>query len=198
MLVGYARVSTSEQCLDMQKDALLKAGCEKIFTDIISGSKSEREGLGEAMQFIRQGDTLVVWKLDRLGRSLKHLIEVVTLLQKGNIELRSLHENIDTTSSSGRLAFHLFSALAEFERELIRERTKAGLAAARSRGRIGGRKKLMDDKKIAMAIALYQNCSNDIGGICRTLKVSRSTFYRYLKHNGKNSQNQTPSEVANH
>ncbi len=112
--------------------------------------------------------------------------------------MRSLQENIDTTNSSGKLAFHLFSALAEFERELIRERIKAGLSAARARGRIGGRKKLMDDKKIAMAIALYQNCSNDIDGICRTLKVSRSTFYRYLKHNEKNSQNQTPSEVTNH
>jgi DNA invertase Pin-like site-specific DNA recombinase len=139
MLVGYARVSTEDQNLDLQKDALQKAGCEKLFTDVASGAKDERAGLAEAIAFLRPGDTLVVWKLDRLGRSLKHLIETVTALQARKVGFRSLQESIDTTTSGGKLIFHVFGALAEFERDLIRERTQAGLQAARARGRKGGR-----------------------------------------------------------
>src|SRR5438105_1817609 len=127
MFVGYARVSTQDQTLDLQKDALEKIGCTKIFTDIISGAKAERKGLQEALAYVRAGDILVVWRLDRLGRSLKHLIEVVSNLEKRGIGFKSLTENIDTTTSGGRLVFHIFGALAEFERDIIRERTNAGL-----------------------------------------------------------------------
>lgn len=139
MLVGYARVSTLEQTLDLQRDALAAAGCREVFTDIVSGSVVERLGLRDALHYLRAGDTLVVWCLDRLGRSLKHLIETVTQLHEREIGFRSLTENIDTTTSTGKLIFHVFGALAEFERDLIRERTTAGLAAARARGRRGGR-----------------------------------------------------------
>jgi DNA invertase Pin-like site-specific DNA recombinase len=135
MLIGYARVSTIEQTLDLQQDALRQAGCEHVFTDHISGAKSEPPGLTQTLEFVRSGDILVVWKLDRLGRSLKQLIEIVTELQKRNVGFRSLTENIDTTSPGGKLIFHIFGSLAEFERDLIRERTLAGLAAARARGR---------------------------------------------------------------
>src|SRR5512142_1859137 len=137
MLVGYARVSTEDQNLDLQRDALQTAGCGRLFTDVASGAKDERVGLAEAIAFLRPGDTLVVWKLDRLGRSLKHLIETVTALQGRKVGFRSLQESIDTTTSGGKLIFHVFGALAEFERDLIRERTQAGLRAARARGRLG-------------------------------------------------------------
>src|SRR5262245_40582214 len=139
MLVGYARVSTQDQTLDLQKDALHKVGCSRIFTDMASGAQVDRPGLEEALAFMREGDTLVVWRLDRLGRSLKHLLETVARLEEHKVGFKSLTENIDTTTSGGRLIFHVFGALAEFERELIRERTRAGLAAARARGRLGGR-----------------------------------------------------------
>src|SRR5262249_7468620 len=129
MLVGYARVSTGDQNLDLQRDALKRAGCKKIFTDVASGAKDERGGLGEAIAYLRPGDTLAVWKLDRLGRSLKHLIETVTNLQVRKVGFRSLQESIDTTTSGGKLIFHVFGALAEFERDLLRERTQAGLRA---------------------------------------------------------------------
>lgn len=138
MLVGYARVSTPEQNFDLQKDALREAGCERFYTDVASGSKAARPGLAEALDYLRSGDTLVVWKLDRLGRSLSHLIEIVHQLQKDGIGLRALQEQMDTNSAGGKLVFHLFGALAEFERELIRERTAAGLKAARARGRVAG------------------------------------------------------------
>ncbi len=141
MLVGYARVSTTEQTLDLQFDALKKAGCSKIFTDTASGAKTERKGLDEALSYVREGDTLVVWRLDRLGRSLTHLIETVSQLDNRKIGFKSLTEQIDTTTSGGKLIFHIFGALAEFERNLIRERTNAGLQAARARGRVGGRPK---------------------------------------------------------
>ncbi len=180
MLVGYARVSTQEQTLDLQRDALEKAGCERVFTDTISGSKAERPGLEQALAFIRPGDTLVVWRLDRLGRSLQHLIETVGRLQDWGIGFRSITESIDTTSSGGKLIFHVFGALAEFERELIRERTRAGLDAARARGRKGGRPRSLDARKVAMARALHANKGNSIEDICKTLRVSRSTLYRYL------------------
>lgn len=181
MLVGYARVSTQEQKIDLQKDELTKAGCEKIFYDIVSGAKSERAGLNDTIEYLREGDILVVWKLDRLGRSLKHLIEIVSGLEKVKIGFKSLMENIDTTSPGGKLIFHVFGALAEFEREIIRERTNAGLLAARSRGKKGGRPKSMDDKKIIMAKALFNDKKNSIKDICEILKVSKPTLYRYLK-----------------
>jgi DNA invertase Pin-like site-specific DNA recombinase len=146
MLIGYARVSTQDQTLDLQTDALQRAGCEKIFTDTTSGAKSDRSGLQDAMDYLRAGDTLVVWRLDRLGRTLKHLIATITdLSDKG---FKSLQEQMDTTTSGGKLIFHIFGALAEFEREVIKERTNAGLQAARARGRLGGRPKIqMTDPK---------------------------------------------------
>ena len=179
--VGYARISTFEQNLDLQKDDLTKAGCIRIFEDKISGAKEERVGLNSALDFMRQGDTLVVWKLDRLGRSLRHLIDTVNLLQEKKISFKSLHENIDTTTSGGKLIFHIFGALAEFERDVIRLRTKAGLNAARARGRLGGRPKSLDAKKLDMAKSLYANKSLGINEICQTLKISKATLYRYLK-----------------
>jgi len=186
MNVGYARVSTLEQNLDLQKDALTKAGCERIFADRISGAKSVRPGLTEALSFVREGDVLVVWKLDRLGRSLQQLIETVTGLAARGIEFRSLTEQIDTTTPGGKLIFHIFGSLAEFERDLIRERSKAGVAAARARGRIGGRPRaeaLNDEKKLALARSLYNDKNNTIETICKTLKVSRATLYRYISSN---------------
>ncbi|MBK8903104.1 MAG: recombinase family protein [Anaerolineaceae bacterium] len=181
MKVGYARVSTHEQNLSLQIDELKKSGCTKIFTDKISGSKVERPGIQKALDFLREGDSLVVWRLDRLGRSLKHLIEVITLLEERKIGFSSLQESIDTTTSGGKLIFHIFGALAEFERNLIRERTKAGLAAARARGRKGGRPRVFDDKKIKLARNLYDSQKHPISEICETLEVSKSTLYNYLK-----------------
>ncbi len=181
MLIGYARVSTYEQNLDLQLDALQKEGCEKIFTDKASGTKDDRLGLAEAIEFLREGDTLVVWKLDRLGRSLRHLIEVVNDLHKRGRLFKSLQENIDTANPGGKLIFHVFGALAEFERDVIRERTLAGLQAARERGRVGGRPRALDDKQVAMARSLLEQNGHSIGEVCRALGVSRSTLYRYLE-----------------
>src|SRR5205809_7256772 len=172
MLIGYARVSTQDQTLDLQKDALEKIGCTKIFSDVVSGVKAERKGLEEALEYVREGDTLVVWRLDRLGRSLKHLIETITRLNNRKIGFKSITENIDTTTSGGKLVFHIFGALAEFERDIIRERTNAGLQAARARGRFDGRPKaktLNTPKKVAMAQSLYDNKNNSIDDICKTL-----------------------------
>jgi DNA invertase Pin-like site-specific DNA recombinase len=180
MLVGYARVSTSDQTLTLQKDALEHIGCSKIFTDTISGSTTERQGLDAALSYVREGDTLVVWRLDRLGRSLKHLIETITKLNTRKIGFKSITENIDTTTSGGKLIFHIFGALAEFERDIIRERTNAGLQAARVRGRLGGRPKALNDKKAAIAQVLYRDKNNSIADICKTLHISRSTLYRYI------------------
>jgi DNA invertase Pin-like site-specific DNA recombinase len=181
MLIGYARVSTQDQTLDLQKDALKKIGCTKIFTDTASGTKEERKGLEDALNYVREGDTLVVWRLDRLGRSLKHLIETITELNNRNIGFKSLTENIDTTTSGGKLVFHIFGALAEFERDIIKERTNAGLLAARARGRKGGRPKSLTGKKTAMAQALYNDKNNTVDEICKTLNISRATLYRYIK-----------------
>jgi DNA invertase Pin-like site-specific DNA recombinase len=181
MLVGYARVSTPDQTLALQQAALQKAGCERTFTDVISGSAVERPGLNEAEGFLRQGDVLVVWRLDRLGRSLKHLIEQVTSLEQRGIGFRSLAENIDTTTPGGSLVFHVFGALAEFERDLIRERTQAGLAAARARGKQGGRPRLLDEKKRKLLQDLYADKSNSISDITSALHISKSTLYRYVK-----------------
>ena len=151
MLIGYARVSTQDQTLNLQKDALEKAGCQKIFTDIASGAKQERKGLEDALSHVREGDTLVVWRLDRLGRSITHLIQTVSGLAERGVGFKSLTENIDTTTSGGKLVFHIFGALAEFERDIIRERTTAGLQAARARGRKGGRPKALTPKKAALS-----------------------------------------------
>jgi DNA invertase Pin-like site-specific DNA recombinase len=184
MLIGYARVSTNEQNLDLQRDALLKAGVspKHLYTDKITGTKQERPGLALALSHLRAGDTFVVWRLDRLGRSLKHLIETVTALQRERIAFKSITENIDTSTATGQLVFHLFGALAEFERNLITERTMAGLQAARARGRRGGRPRLKPSAyQIAMAKKLYADKTNSIADICRTLHISRATLYRYLK-----------------
>ena len=182
MLIGYARISTDDQDLALQRDALTAVGCDRIFDDTMSGARAERPGLTEALAFCRAGDTLVVWRLDRLGRSLTNLIELMTVLEGREIGFRSFSEQIDTTTSGGKLVFHIFGALAEFERELIRERTRAGLAAARARGRQGGRHKKLDTPgKIAMAQALYDDERHSIADICQTLGVSRATLYRAIQ-----------------
>jgi DNA invertase Pin-like site-specific DNA recombinase len=181
MLIGYARVSTHDQTLNLQQDALHKAGCDRIFTDTASGAKTERKGLDEALHYVRKGDTLVVWRLDRLGRSLPHLITTMTDLEERGIGFKSLTENIDTTTSGGKLIFHIFGALAEFERNLIRERTQAGLTAARARGRIGGRPKALTARQLSIAQSLYADSKTSIPEICQTLKISKATLYRALK-----------------
>ncbi len=181
MLIGYARISTYDQSLSPQKDALQKAGCEKIFTDTVSGTKAERKGLSEALSQLRSGDTLVVWRLDRLGRSLRHLIDTITKLADRGVGFKSLTENIDTTTSGGKLVFHIFGALAEFEREIIRERTTAGLDAARSRGKVGGRPKALSVKQLQMLRNMAADKSLTVSDICKTLGIGRTTFYRYVK-----------------
>jgi DNA invertase Pin-like site-specific DNA recombinase len=167
MLIGYARVSTHDQSLALQQDALLKVGCNKLFTDTASGAKTERRGLDEALNYVRSGDTLVVWRLDRLGRSLPHLIATMTDLEERGIGFKSLTENIDTTTSGGKLIFHIFGALAEFERNLIRERTTAGLTAARARGRKGGRPNGLTARQRSIAQSLYDDPKTSIPEICR-------------------------------
>jgi DNA invertase Pin-like site-specific DNA recombinase len=183
MLIGYARVSTQDQTLDLQTDALTRAGCEKIFTDTMSGAASERPGLQDAMTHLRAGDTLVVWRLDRLGRTLKQLIATISDLCEQGIGFKSLQEHMDTTTSGGKLIFHIFGALAEFEREVIKERTHAGLQAARARGRFGGRPALQsqDPKRVALARKLYADRSMPVQEISETLHIGRSTLYRYIR-----------------
>jgi len=191
MLVGYARVSTTEQNLHLQQDALQATGCTKIFEDTLSGAREDRPGLDAVLDYLRPDDTLVVWKLDRLGRSLPHLIETVRALEVRGIGFRSLRENIDTNTSGGKLVFHIFAALAEFERNIIRERTAAGLVAARARGRKGGRPTVMDSKKVAMAQALRADVNLSVAEICQQLGVSETTFYRYTQaHKGAKKQAQ--------
>ena len=189
-LIGYARVSKGEQNLDSQVDALLQYGCLKknIYVDKISGSKSERPGLGKCLEIIQPEDTLVIWRLDRLGRSLKHLIETVETLQEKNIGFKSICDgHIDTTTASGELIFNIFSSLAQFERKLIQERTKAGLKAARARGRLGGRPPLSpNNPKVIAAQQLHKNMNLSIGEICKELDISQTTLYRYL--NTKNTR----------
>lgn len=181
MLVGYARVSTHDQNLDMQKDALHKAGCERIFVDQVSGSVAVRPGLEQTMDFLRDGDTIVVWRLDRLGRSLKNLIELVTQLERKGIGFKSLMESMDTNTSGGKLIFHLFGALAEFERNLIRERTQAGLAAAKSRGRKGGRRPALDAQQREVAVKLYNEKKHSVKEICHIMGISKPTLYSYIR-----------------
>ncbi len=180
MFVGYTRVSTIEQHVALQEDALNKAGCGKIFHDSASGTKTDRPGLAAALEFVREGDVLVVWRLDRLGRSLLHLLETVNSLAARGIGFKSLSEAIDTTTSGGRLVFQIFGAMAEFERNLIKERTQAGLNAARSRGRKGGRPRLLDDQKAALARRLYDEKHHTIAEICRLVGVTKPCLYDYL------------------
>lgn len=169
MQTGYARVSTQEQTLALQQDALTQAECEKVFTDAVSGSQDERPGLTDTLSHLRAGDTFVVWRLDRLGRSLRHLIETINELSQHGIGFRSLTEQIDTTTPGGKLVFHVFGALAEFDRDLIRERTQAGLRAARARGRVGGRPKALDPRNVDLLQRLYADPSNAVGDICGRL-----------------------------
>jgi DNA invertase Pin-like site-specific DNA recombinase len=189
MLVGYARVSTEEQNLDLQRDALLKAGvaAKDIYTDKVTGVKAERPGLTLALSHLREGDTLIVWRLDRLGRSLKHLIETVTTLKNQEVAFKSLTENIDTATATGTLVFQIFGALAEFERNLIKERTVAGLDAARVRGRTGGRpRRNPDSGRVAFAKRLYRDSRMSIPEILKTLNISKATLYRWVHTGGGN------------
>jgi len=179
-LLGYARVSTADQRPELQLDALRAAGCARVFVDTASGALDTRPELARALDHLRPGDTRVVWKLDRLGRSLRHLIETLGALEQRGVGFRSLQESLDTTTPGGRLVFHLFGALAEFERDLIRQRTQAGLAAARARGRTGGRPPSLTPTKIALARQLYDARQHTLAEIARTLGVSRASIYRHL------------------
>lgn len=183
-LIGYARVSKGEQNLNLQLDALTEYGCLKknIFIDKISGSKSERPGLSNCLTSLQEEDTLVIWRLDRLGRSLKHLIEVIEDLHERNIFFKSINDgHIDTTTASGELIFNIFSSLAQFERRLIQERTKAGLKAARARGKLGGRPPMSpNNPKVIAAKQMHKNLNIDINEICKELDISKPTLYRYL------------------
>jgi DNA invertase Pin-like site-specific DNA recombinase len=179
MLIGYARVSTDDQNLDLQLDALKAAGCGQMFTDKVSGASKSKDGLEEALKYARDGDTLVVWKLDRLGRTVKGLVELVEGIQARGVQFKSVTDGIDTSTTAGRFFFHVMAALAEMERELIRERTKAGLSAARARGRLGGRKPKMDESKIASAKHLL-NSGMAGAEVAKNLGVSRATLYRAI------------------
>ncbi len=179
--MGYARVSTGDQDAALQQDALKAAGCYRVFTDTASGSLESRPELTKVLDQLRPGDTLVVWRLDRLGRSIRHLIDQLADLQERGIGFRSLQEAIDTTSSGGRLVFHVFAALAEFERDLIRERTNAGLQAARARGRVGGRPPLLTKDKLRTARRMYEQKDMTVEKIGEVLGVSRTTVYRALR-----------------
>lgn len=185
MKIGYARVSTKEQILDLQIDALKKFGCTKIYEEVVSGAKSERPQLKQLLEEIRVGDVLVIWKLDRLGRSLKHLIEIVQHLIELEAGLQSLNDPIDTTTAQGRLTFNIFASLAEFERDLIRQRTHAGLDAARFRGRTGGRPKGVPTKAHTTACAaetLYREGKLSVKQIAQQLNISKGALYNYLRH----------------
>ena len=187
MKIGYARVSTKEQSLHLQEDALWQEGCERIYSEQASGAKSERPKLKEMMLQLRQGDIIIVWKLDRLGRSLRDLIQLVAQFQDLGVGFKSLQDNIDTTTPTGKLTFHLFAALAEFERDIISTRTKAGLEAARARGRKGGRPKGLSKKaqdKARLAESLYKEKERSIKEICDHLNISKPTLYRYLRARG--------------
>jgi DNA invertase Pin-like site-specific DNA recombinase len=187
MHVGYARVSTRDQHLALQLDALRQAGCRQIYEEVVSGARPERPVLQQTLAHLRQGDVLLIWKLDRLGRSLRHLIEVVTDLAQRGIGFKSLQEHLDTTTSSGTLVFHMFGALAEFERDLIRERTQAGLTAARARGRVGGRPRGLSRQAEATALAaetLYREGQLSVQQIAAKLQIAKSTLYVYLRHRG--------------
>jgi DNA invertase Pin-like site-specific DNA recombinase len=180
MLIGYARVSTRDQKVHLQLDALREAGCEKIFEETASGARRDRPELNAALDFMRSGDTLVVWKLDRLARSTRQLLETVEMFERRKIGLKTITQNIDTTNAGGRLIFTVFGAIAEFEREIIRERTRAGLDAARSRGRKGGRPRSLSDKDLKQARALLADPEITVEEVARRFGVGSSTLYRYL------------------
>src|SRR5262249_8121639 len=187
MKIGYARVSTPEPSLALQLNALRKAGCRKVYEEVISGARVERPVLQDLLAHLREGDVLLIWKLDRLGRSLRHLIEVVTDLAQRGIGFKSLQENLDTTTSSGKLVFHMFGALAEFERDLIRERTQAGLVAGRARCRVGGRPRGLSTQAEATALAaetLYREGQLSVRQIAAKLHIAKSTLYVYLRARG--------------
>lgn len=188
MQIGYARISTDAPHLDLQRDALAQAGCERVFEDTASGAKAERTGLTALLAALRPGDTVVIWRLDRLGRSLKDLIYLVERLDAVGVGLHSLQENIDTTSTGGRLVFPLFGALAAFERNLIRERTQAGRSAARARGHKGGRKKRLDPEHEQLALQLYHERRHTVDEICRLMGIGKSTLYNYLTSAERNAQ----------
>jgi DNA invertase Pin-like site-specific DNA recombinase len=179
-LLGYARVSTTDQQPHLQVDALQRAGCYRVFTEAASGTRADRPTLEQLLDQLRPGDTLVVWKLDRLGRSLRHLVDTVTGLADRDVGFRSLQESIDTTTPGGKLVFHVFAALAEFERDLVRERTSAGLAAARARGRHGDRPWVMTTHKLQVAQEMFASGQYTVAAIAKTLGVSRASIYRHL------------------
>jgi DNA invertase Pin-like site-specific DNA recombinase len=179
-LLGYARISTGDQHADLQVNALKGAGCYRVFVDTASGALAARPALNQVLDQLRPGDTLVVWKLDRLGRSLRHLVDTIAALADRGVGFRSLQESIDTTTPGGKLVFHIFAALAEFERDLVRERTSAGLAAARARGRTGGRPVVVTEPKIRLAREMYASRQYTVAAIASTLGVSRASVYRHL------------------
>ena len=182
--IGYARVSTADQKLDLQIEALEKFGCIKIFTDIASGAKSERPGLDEALSYLREGDTLVVWKLDRLGRSLSHLLQIIDSLSQKHIHFKSITDSaIDTSTPSGQLMLTMIAALSEFERNLIRERTKEGLAVAKARGRKGGRRPVITDQKLKKAQQLMEK-GLTVREVASAIGVGKSSLYEALKKRG--------------
>jgi DNA invertase Pin-like site-specific DNA recombinase len=184
MLIGYMRVSTGEQSLDLQRDALEGAGCERIYEDVCSGRVTERPGLSLALDMARAGDAIVIWKLDRIGRSLTHVVGLVGDLQKRNIGLKVLTGDVDTTTTTGRLVFGIFATLADFERDLIQERTMAGLAAARARGRAGGRPRVMTKQKLKAAMVMMADRDNAARDVAAQLGVSLSTLYAYVDAKG--------------
>ena len=191
MKIGYARVSTTDQNIELQTDALREAGCEKIFSDRgVSGAKAERPGLKKALDHIRKKDTLVIWKLDRLGRSLSDLLSIVEDLKKRGVNFASIQDGFDTSTASGKMVFSVIGAMAEYERNLIRERTMAGLAAARARGRMGGRPQALDKSQVKVAIALANEGELTIKEICEQVGCSRSTYYRQIAPQLKATQKQ--------
>ena len=183
MKIGYARVSTLDQNPELQFDALKAAGCGKTFQDKISGAKADRPGLAEALAYLRPEDSLVVWRLDRLGRSLKDLIGVIEDLEGRKVGFISLQEGFDTTTSGGKLIFQIFGALAEFERNVIRERTNAGLAAARARGRKGGRKEKLTKSQVETMRKMASSKQHTVAEICRVMSITKPTYYRYMEAN---------------
>lgn len=187
MRIGYARVSTQDQSLDLQLDALKKAGCEQVFEEKLSGAKAKRTRLEELKHILRKGDQVVVWKLDRLGRSLRDLVELINYFDAKGVEFQSIQDKIDTSTPVGQFTFHIFAAVAQFERDIIRMRTIAGLQAARARGRNGGRPKGLSKSAKNTALAaetLYKERKLTISEICRQLGIARSTLYKYLRYRG--------------
>lgn len=197
MLVGYVRISKNEQNMFLQKDALYRVGCQKLFGEILSGLKKDKPKLNEALQYLKSGDTLIVWRLDRISRSLKELLEIVTALELKGVNFKSLQECIDTSTSTGKFMFHIFGALAEFESNIIRERTKAGLAAARERGRKGGRPKILNKDQQKFVSKLYQNKKYTVEQLCEIMGISRPTLYKYiaLKKNPKFLGRKKPMKI---